>query len=137
MNLAYRDVKHNLPRFADDLRRPEPAARDRDYNSRRSTGAPIDDALRRARATKPDLWVVEPAPMGHSQRLRAYLATPGDDRARLRRSNAPEGSPTNRFRPRSKAFPLRLFIIGYELNRPGGPSSVWSPAATSCATTTR
>ena len=120
MNLAYRDIKHNLLRFVLT-------------NFGLSLllgivivitgvyGGLIDDALRQARAANADLWVVEAGtngPFAESSRI------PGDTRELVSRVYGVQraGSVTYQsVQTQLNGKPLRLFLIGYELGRPGGP----------------
>lgn len=120
MNLAYRDIKHNLLRFVLT-------------NFGLSLllgivimitgvyGGLIDDALRQARAANADLWVVEAGtngPFAESSRI------PGDTRELVSRvyGVARAGGVTYQsVQTTLDGKPLRLFLIGYELGRPGGP----------------
>jgi putative ABC transport system permease protein len=120
MNLAYRDIKHNLLRFALT-------------NFGLSLllgivimitgvyGGLIDDALRQARAAHADLWVVEAGtngPFAESSRI------PGDTRELVSRVYGVEraGSVTYQsVQTELNGAPLRLFLTGFEPGRPGGP----------------
>jgi putative ABC transport system permease protein len=120
MNLAYRDINHNLLRFVLT-------------NFGLSLllgivimitgvyGGLIDDALRQARAADADLWVVEAGtngPFAESSRI------PGDTRELVSRVYGVEraGSVTYQsVQTELKGAPLRLFLIGFEPGRPGGP----------------
>jgi putative ABC transport system permease protein len=120
MNLAYRDIKHNLLRFVLT-------------NFGLSLllgivivitgvyGGLIDDALKQARAANADLWVVQAGtngPFAESSRI------PGDTREMVSRAYGVEraGSVTYQtVQAELNGKPLRLFLIGYELGRPGGP----------------
>ena len=120
MNLAYRDIKHNLLRFVLT-------------NFGLSLllgivivitgvyGGLIDDALRQARAANADLWVVEAGtngPFAEASRI------PGDTRELVSRVYGVQraGSVTYQsVQTELNGKPLRLFLIGYELGRPGGP----------------
>jgi putative ABC transport system permease protein len=120
MNLAYRDIKHNLLRFVLT-------------NFGLSLllgivivitgvyGGLIDDALRQARAANADLWVVEAGtngPFAESSRI------PGDTRELVSRVYGIEraGSVTYQsVQTELNGNPLRLFLIGFEPGRPGGP----------------
>lgn len=125
MNLAYRDIKHNLLRFVLT-------------NFGLSLllgivimitgvyGGLIDDALRQARAADADLWVVEAGtngPFAESSRI------PGDTRELVSRVYGVEraGSVTYQsVQTELKGTPLRLFLIGFEPGRPGGPRKLWA-----------
>ena len=120
MNLAYRDIRHNLLRFVLT-------------NFGLSLllgivimitgvyGGLIDDALRQARAPGADLWVVEAGtngPFAESSRI------PGDTRELVSRvyGVARAGAVTYQsVQTQLNGKPLRLFLIGYEPGRPGGP----------------
>ena len=120
MNLAYRDIKHNLLRFVLT-------------NFGLSLllgivivitgvyGGLIDDALRQARAANADLWVVQAGtngPFAESSRI------PGDTREIVSRVYGIEraGSVTYQsVQTELNGKPLRLFMVGFELDRPGGP----------------
>jgi putative ABC transport system permease protein len=125
MNLAYRDIKHNLLRFVLT-------------NFGLSLllgivivitgvyGGLIDDALRQARAANADLWVVEAGtngPFAESSRI------PGDTRELVSRVYGVEraGSVTYQsVQTELNGKPLRLFLIGFEPGRPGGPRNLVS-----------
>src|SRR5450759_526147 len=120
MNLAYRDIKHNLLRFVLT-------------NFGLSLllgivivitgvyGGLIDDALRQARAANADLWVVQAGtngPFAESSRI------PGDTRELVARVYGVEraGAVTYQsIQTELNGKPLRLFLIGFEHDRPGGP----------------
>jgi putative ABC transport system permease protein len=120
MILAYRDIRHNLLRFVLT-------------NLGLSLllgivimitgvyGGLIDDALRQARAANADLWVVEAGtngPFAESSRI------PGDTRELVGRVYGVEraGSVTYQsVQTQLNGRPLRLYLIGYEPGRPGGP----------------
>ena len=120
MNLAYRDIKHNLLRFILT-------------NFGLSLllgivimitgvyGGLIDDALRQARAAHADLWVVEAGtngPFAESSRI------PGDTRELVSRVYGVERAGSVTYQSVQTVLndkPLRLFIIGFEPGRPGGP----------------
>lgn len=120
MNLAFRDIKHNLLRFVLT-------------NFGLSLllgivimitgvyGGLIDDALRQARAANADLWVVEAGtngPFAESSRI------PGDTRELVSRVYGVEraGAVTYQsVQTEVNGRPLRMFLIGFEPGRPGGP----------------
>jgi putative ABC transport system permease protein len=123
MNLALRDIRHNVLRFA-------------------LTGlglggllgivvtmagiyeGALDDALRLPRATRAELWVVQPrtkGPFAEPSRI------PRDTRELVRRMPGVAAAGAVTFQTVQAAAggkPLRLFIQGYEPGRPGGPPSV-------------
>ncbi|QIO98561.1 ABC transporter permease [Bradyrhizobium symbiodeficiens] len=123
MNLAYRDIKHNLLRFSLT-------------NFGLSLllgivimitgvyGGMIDDALRQARAANADLWVVQAdtkGPFAESSRI------PGDTRELVSRVYGVQraGAVTYQsVQTELNGAPHRLFLIGFELGRPGGPSKL-------------
>lgn len=120
MNLAYRDIKHNLLRFVLT-------------NFGLSLllgivimitgvyGGLIDDALRQARAANADLWVVEAGtngPFAESSRI------PGDTRELVSRVYGIDRAGAVTYQSVQTVLndkPLRLFLIGFEPGRPGGP----------------
>ncbi len=123
MNLAYRDIKHNLLRFVLT-------------NFGLSLllgivivitgvyGGMIDDALRQARAASADLWVVQAGtngPFAEASRI------PGDTRELVSRIYGVEraGSVTYQsVQIEINSKPLRMFLIGFEPGRPGGPRNL-------------
>ena len=120
MNLAVRDIEHNLLRFVLT-------------NFGLSLllgivivitgvyGGLIDDALRQARAANADLWVVEAGtngPFAEASRI------PGDTRELVARVYGVEragGVTYQTVQTELNGKPLRMYLIGYELGRPGGP----------------
>jgi putative ABC transport system permease protein len=120
MNLAYRDIKHNLLRFVLT-------------NFGLSLllgivivitgvyGGLIDDALRQARAANADLWVVEAGtngPFAEGSRI------PGDTRELVSRVYGIERAGAVTYQSVQTVLngkPLRLFLVGFEPGRPGGP----------------
>jgi len=120
MNLAYRDIKHNLLRFVLTC-----------FGLSLLLGVVItitgvyrgliDDALRQARAANADLWVVEAGtngPFAEASRI------PQDTRDLVARVYGVEraGAVTYQsVQTELNGKPLRLYLIGYELGRPGGP----------------
>lgn len=120
MNLAYRDIKHNLLRFVLtnfglSLLLGIVIMMTGVY------GGLIDDALRQARAANADLWVVEAGtngPFAESSRI------PGDTRELVSRVYGVQraGSVTYQsVQTELNGSPHRLFLIGFEPGRPGGP----------------
>jgi putative ABC transport system permease protein len=120
MNLAYRDIKHNLLRFVLtnfglSLLLGIVIMMTGVY------GGLIDDALRQARAANADLWVVQAdtkGPFAESSRI------PGDTRELVSRVYGVEraGSVTYQsVQADLNGAPHRLFLIGFEPGRPGGP----------------
>lgn len=120
MNLALRDMRHNAPRFALTtlglgLLLGVVISMVGIYE-----GA-LEDALRLPRAANPDLWVVQPrtfGPFAEPSRI------PRDTRDLVRRipGVAAAGAVTFQTVQSSVAGkPVRLFLQGYEIGRPGGP----------------
>jgi putative ABC transport system permease protein len=120
MNLAYRDIRHNLLRFVLTC-----------FGLSLLLGVVItitgvyrgliDDALRQARAANADLWVVQAGthgPFAEASRI------PRDTREVVARVYGVENAGAVTYQSVQTELngkPLRFFLIGYELNRPGGP----------------
>jgi putative ABC transport system permease protein len=120
MNLALRDVRHNVLRFALTalglgLLFGMVISMTGIYE-----GA-LDDALRLPRAASPDLWVVQPrthGPFAEPSRI------PRDTRDLIRRIPGVAATGAVTFQTAQTVAdgkPLRMFIEGYEPGRPGGP----------------
>jgi putative ABC transport system permease protein len=120
MNLAYRDIRHNLLRFVLtcvglSLLLGIVITITGIYNGS------VDDALRQVRAASPDLWVVEAGtngPFAEASRI------PGDTRELVARVYGVRSAGSVTYQSaqtKLKGTPLRLFLIGYEPGRPGGP----------------
>jgi putative ABC transport system permease protein len=123
MNLAYRDVKHNLTRFALTC-----------VGLSLLLGIVItilgiyqgslDDALRQVRAANPDLWVVEAGtngPFAEASRIS------GDTREMIARVYGVERAGAVTYQSVQtvhRGSPLRLYIAGFEPGRPGGPQKL-------------
>jgi putative ABC transport system permease protein len=125
MNLAIRDMRHNTPRFAMTavglgMLLGVVIAMMSIYE-----GA-LDDALRLPRAANPDLWVVQPrtrGPFAEPSRI------PSDTRDLVRRipGVANAGAVTfQTVQTVAAGKPLRFFLEGYEIGRPGGPVNITS-----------
>jgi len=123
MNLAYRDVRHNLGRFlltcvGLGLLLGVVLAMIGIYRGL------VVDALTIARAPAVDLWVVEAntrGPFAEASRI------PGDTREAVARiaGVAAAGSITYQtVETRHQGNKLRLYVIGYEPTRPGGPPEI-------------
>ena len=120
MNLAYRDIKHNLLRFVLtnfglSLLLGMVIVITGVY------GGLVDDALRQARAANADLWIVQAGTNGPFAELSRL---PGDTRELVSRVYGVErvGSVTYQsVQTELHGKPLRVFLIGFELDRPGGP----------------
>lgn len=120
MNLAYRDIRHNLGRFVLTcvglgLLLGVVMAMIGIYRGL------VVDALTIARAPGVDLWVVEAntrGPFAEASRI------PGKTReaiARLSGVEAAGGITYQTVEASYRGAKLRLYVIGYELTRPGGP----------------
>ncbi len=123
MNLAYRDIRHNLGRFlltcvGLGLLLGVVLAMIGIYRGL------IVDALTIARAPAIDLWVVEATtrgPFAEASRI------PGDSREAIARiaGVAAAGSVTYQtVEARHQGNKLRVYVIGFEPSRPGGPSQI-------------
>ncbi|HEX6228256.1 MAG TPA: ABC transporter permease, partial [Solirubrobacterales bacterium] len=123
MNLAYRDVRHNLGRFILTC-----------FGLSLLLGVVlsmvgiyrglVDDALVLARTPDVQLWVVESdtrGPFAESSRI------PGEAReaiARLYGVTAAGAVTYQTVELRHGGRELRLYVVGYELGRPGGPGRI-------------
>ncbi len=125
MNLANRDMRHNTPRFALTalglgLLLGVVISMMSIYE-----GA-LDDALRLPRAANPDLWVVQPrtrGPFAEPSRI------PRDARDLVRRIPGVANAGAVTFQTVQTVAggkPLRFFLEGYEIGRPGGPINITS-----------
>lgn len=123
MNLAYRDVRHNLFRFVLtclglSLLMAVVLAMIGIYNGL------VADALNIVRAPQADLWVVESGTQGPFAEASQIPGTTRDAVARLH-GVAETGSITYQTVEASNAGdPLRLYVIGHEPGHPGGPQTV-------------
>lgn len=123
MNLAYRDIRHNLGRFLLTC-----------FGLSLLLGVVLSmigiyrglvaDALTLARTPAADVWVVESGtrgPFAEASRI------PGDTREAIARLQgvAAAGSVTYQsVEALYQGNKLRLYVVGYELGRPGGPARV-------------
>jgi len=123
MNLAYRDIRHNLGRFlltciGLGLLLGVVLAMIGIYRGL------VVDALTIARAPAVDMWVVESGtrgPFAEASRI------PGDVRETIARiaGVAAAGSITYQtVEAEHSGEKLRLYVIGYEPTRPGGPAQI-------------
>lgn len=123
MNLAYRDIRHNLGRFlltcvGLGLLLGVVLAMIGIYRGL------VVDALTIARAPAVDLWVVEAntrGPFAEASRI------PGDIReavARIAGVTAAGSITYQTIETEYQGGKLRLYVIGYELTRPGGPPEI-------------
>lgn len=125
MNLAYRDIRHNLGRFLLTC-----------FGLGLLLGVVlsmigiyrglVEDALTLVRTPGVDLWVVESGtrgPFAESSRI------PGDTReaiARLQGVTAAGSVTYQSIETSHNGTKLRLYVVGYELGRPGGPDEIAS-----------
>jgi putative ABC transport system permease protein len=123
MNLAYRDIRHNLLRFVLTC-----------FGLSLLLGVVIvitgvyrgliDDALRQARSADADLWVVQAGtngPFAEASRI------PGDTREVVARvyGVARAGAVTYQtVQTYLRGASLRFFLVGFEPGRPGGPHAL-------------
>ena len=123
MNLAYRDIRHNLGRFlltcvGLGLLLGVVLAMIGIYRGL------VVDALTIARAPAVDMWVVEAntrGPFAEASRI------PGDIReavARIADVSAAGSITYQTVETEHGGVKLRLYVIGYELTRPGGPPEI-------------
>ncbi len=123
MNLAWRDVRHNLFRFmltclGLSLLMTVVLAMVGIYNGL------VSDALTIVRAPKADLWVVEAGtqgPFAEASRI------PGETRDAVARLHGVSEVGAVTYQTVEAPFggvTLRLYVIGYEQGRPGGPERI-------------
>ena len=120
MNLAYRDVRRNVLRYALTCVGLSLLLGIVITMTGIYRGA-LDDALRLVRATSPDLWVVE---AGTNGPFAEPSRVPGDTREMIARVYGVENAGSVTFQsvqPQFRGVPLRMFLVGFELGRPGGP----------------
>ena len=123
MNLAYRDVRHNLFRFVLtclglSLLMAVVLAMIGIYNGL------VADALNIVKAPQADLWVVESGTQGPFAEASKIPGSTRDAVARLH-GVAEAGSITYQtVEARHAGDTLRLYVIGYEPGRPGGPQAI-------------
>lgn len=125
MNLAFRDIRHNLGRFlltcvGLSLLLGVVLSMIGIYRGL------VEDALTLVRTPQVDLWVVESGtrgPFAESSRI------PGDTReaiARLQGVTAAGSVTYQSLETIYRGTKLRLYVVGYELDRPGGPDRIVS-----------
>jgi putative ABC transport system permease protein len=123
MNLAYRDMRHNAGRLlltciGLSLLLGVVVTMAGIYRGQ------MDDALVLVRAARPDVWVVEAGthgPFAESSRIA------GDTREMIARQHGvvAAGAVTYQtVQTEVRGQPLRLYVVGYEPGRPGGPRSL-------------
>jgi putative ABC transport system permease protein len=120
MNLAYRDIRHNLLRFVLTCIGLSLLLGIVITMTGIYRGA-LDDALRLVQATNPDLWIVEAGtngPFAEASRI------PGDTREMVARIYGVERAGAVTYQSVQTAIrdkPLRLFVVGFQLGRLGAP----------------
>lgn len=123
MNLAYRDIRHNLGRFALTC-----------FGLSLLLGVVlsmigiyrglVEDALTLVRTPGVDLWVVESGtrgPFAESSRI------PGDTREAIARLQGITAAGSVTYQSAETEYAgrkLRLYVVGYESGRPGGPAQL-------------
>lgn len=123
MNLAFRDIRHSLGRFlltcvGLSLLLGVVLSMIGIYRGL------VEDALTLVRTPQVDLWVVESGtrgPFAESSRI------PGDAReaiARLQGVSAAGSVTYQSLETVYRGYKLRLYVVGYELQRPGGPDRI-------------
>jgi len=125
MNLAYRDVRHNLFRFlltclGLSLLMAVVLSMIGIYNGL------VVDALTIARAPVADLWVVESGTRGP---FAEASAIPGDTREAIARLHGVTEAGSVTYQTVEGEFAsrkLRLYVVGYEPGRPGAPADLVS-----------
>jgi len=123
MNLAFRDVRHNLFRFVLTclglgLLMTVVLAMMGIYNGL------VADALNIVKAPQADIWVVEADTQGP---FAEASAIPGDTRDAVARLHGVVQAGSITYQTIEAPFEgatLRLYVIGYERGRPGGPQSI-------------
>lgn len=123
MNLAYRDIRHNLGRFLLTC-----------FGLSLLLGVVlsmigiyrglVEDALTLVRTPVVDVWVVESGtrgPFAESSRI------PGDTREAIARLQGVSAAGSVTYQSAETLYggqKLRLYVVGYEPGRPGGPDSI-------------
>lgn len=120
MNLAYRDIRHNLGRFVLTsvglgMLLGVVMAMIGIYRGL------VVDALTIARAPAVDLWVVEANSRGPFAEASRIPADTREAMARISGVEAAGGITYQTVEANHQGGKLRLYVIGYELTRPGGP----------------
>ncbi len=123
MNLAWRDVRHNLFRFVLtclglSLLMTVVLAMIGIYNGL------VTDALTIVRAPKADLWVVEAGTQGPFAEASRIPGETRDAVARLHGVAEAGGVTYQTVEAPFGGATLRLYVIGYERGRPGGPARI-------------
>jgi len=123
MNLAYRDIKHNLGRFLLTC-----------FGLSLLLGVVlsmigiyrglVDDALTLVRAPNADIWVVESGTLGPFAEASRIPGNTREDIARIAGVTAAGAMNFQSVEAQHQGQDLRLYVVGYELGRPGGPSNI-------------
>ena len=123
MNLAYRDVRHNLFRFVLtclglSLLMAVVLAMIGIYNGL------VADALNIVKAPQVDLWVVESGTQGPFAEASKIPDDTRDSVARLHGVTEAGSISYQTVEAPFEGKTLRLYVIGYEVGRPGGPTTI-------------
>ncbi|MEO9615034.1 MAG: ABC transporter permease [Nitratireductor sp.] len=123
MNLAYRDVRHNLFRFmltclGLSLLMAVVLAMIGIYNGL------VADALNIVKAPQADLWVVEAATQGPFAEASKIPGSTRDAVARLHGVTEAGSITYQTVEANHAGDTLRLYVIGFEPGRPGGPRTI-------------
>ena len=123
MNLAYRDIKHNLGRFLLTC-----------FGLSLLLGVVlsmigiyrglVDDALTLVRSPNADIWVVESGTLGPFAEASRIPGNTREDIARIAGVTAAGAMNFQSVEAQHKGQKLRLYVVGYELGRPGGPYNI-------------
>lgn len=123
MNLAYRDIKHNLGRFLLTC-----------FGLSLLLGVVlsmigiyrglVDDALTLVRAPNADIWVVESGTLGPFAEASRIPGNTREDIARIAGITAAGAMNFQSVEAQHQGKDVRLYVVGYELGHPGGPSNI-------------
>ncbi|OEJ67168.1 ABC transporter permease [Magnetovibrio blakemorei] len=123
MNLAYRDIKHNLGRFLLTC-----------FGLSLLLGVVlsmigiyrglVDDALTLVRAPNADIWVVETGTLGPFAEASRIPGNTREDIARIAGVTAAGAMNFQSVQTQRHGQELRLYVVGYELGHPGGPINI-------------
>lgn len=123
MNLAYRDIKHNLGRFLLTC-----------FGLSLLLGVVlsmigiyrglVDDALTLVRAPNADIWVVETGTLGPFAEASRIPGNTREDIARIAGVTAAGAMNFQSVQAQRHGQELRLYVVGYELGHPGGPINI-------------
>lgn len=123
MNLAYRDIKHNLGRFLLTC-----------FGLSLLLGVVlsmigiyrglVNDALTLVRAPNADIWVVESGTLGPFAEASRIPGNTREDIARIAGITAAGAMNFQSVEAQHQGKDVRLYVVGYELGHPGGPSNI-------------